>query len=330
MLKTKAKKKSRGVVYVVWDYSGENMEIYAKLVSRSARSVQLWTNLPTHIITDKFFPKEYESNFDSVVKVDWGEQACGFVPKAWVVDTPFDQTLFLDADTLVMDNLEGGFDKLNKHGLCLSHAPVFNHHLYNSGVIWFDKTVPYAWEFMKIWSNVTKSKKLGCNEQQTINALANRLNLRPYVLPHSYNFRAQFLELQWLNGPMRILHWSGPEPLGHAQWRYACKKTAFCKVSDATGPKSKPKDKHFVYLSRWVCTRCGHKKIADNRHLRPCDRCNPKVNKNAYCHMVYPEYWDEFDKISTAEESLQWTQSNPNKIILDNVFRERETEPQCI
>src|SRR5437762_14278570 len=90
----------RGGLYIVW---GERAERYCE---RSIASFKRWhPDLPHHVVR---LPST----------TDWCE---GLLEKARMMNlSPFDETVFLDADTVVLDSLDFGFEKAQQHGLACS------------------------------------------------------------------------------------------------------------------------------------------------------------------------------------------------------------------
>ena len=81
---------SRGILYIVWNRSA-NPALEATLARSIASVKHLHPDLPIHI---------HEAPCEA-----------GLLYKAGMSDlSPFEQTLFLDADTVVLDRLDFGFD----------------------------------------------------------------------------------------------------------------------------------------------------------------------------------------------------------------------------
>lgn len=319
--------KTKGVTYLVWSGKGAcgkstNLEKLINLATRSVNSVKKWTELPTCLICDKAMSEQSDmvSIFDQVKVVDWmgdkGSCMVGTLPKVWMTESPFDLTLYLDTDTLVMNDLEYGFQKVDKHGLCLTFAPIYDKNLYNSGVIFFDKTNVSAMNFLNEWKIRGKSKQIHC-DQFCLHLLAEESSYTPYVLPHTWNLRAQFGSLQWINGPIFIMHWDGPEPYGHHHWKIAYKRGhQFTHLKDCGGT-----NKYFSFMCKWICPKCGRESIHVNDRKISCKNC--KQDK----YQVIPRYWQEI-KDATNEEKIAWVtnENNSVKFFKDLYLRERETE----
>lgn len=128
--------------------------------------------------------------------------------------SPFDLTLFLDNDTqAITDDLSFGFEKAEKHGLALCHAPASDARLqngderlppiqWNSGVIFFAKSFEMA-DLFHAWR--VSYQALGCRrDQPALAASIEARDVNPYVLPREWNFRADFEAGGY--GPVKIWH----------------------------------------------------------------------------------------------------------------------------
>jgi hypothetical protein len=145
------------------------------------------------------------------------------------VPEKFGTTVFLDADTRVIDDVSLGFEKAEKHGIAIAPAPHYSladfrdfrqimteegvqplgQIVYNTGVIFatplrpdvravFDRTLALAQKYRdRPW-----------NEQPYLSLAMELLSFNPYTLSPSFNHRG-FGEL--ISGSIRI--WHSYEPL---------------------------------------------------------------------------------------------------------------------
>src|SRR5690349_12152786 len=92
---------SRGILYIKW---GSRLD---GQLARSVQSVrQFYPTLPIHV---QELP-----------------ESAGIMAKASMFDfSPFEQTLFLDCDTVVLSDVTFGFEMAQKHGIacCISECP---------------------------------------------------------------------------------------------------------------------------------------------------------------------------------------------------------------
>ncbi len=139
--------------------------------------------------------------------------------------TPFEETLFLDADTVVLDRLDFGFDMAVRHGLAcaICECPWARRYggikgelvEYNTGVLFFTHTsrpIFEAWSAaarvldssIRYYGHQNKLSVAPCNDQASFAwAIANAARL-PFILPQNWNFRARW-QLAWC-GPIKIWH----------------------------------------------------------------------------------------------------------------------------
>jgi len=212
---------SRGIISVYW---GDESKLQWP-IDRLKASVK------------KFHP-ELTHQF---IKVDASMMnASSLNQKALMFDlSPFDETLFLDIDTVVMGNLDFGFEKAKIHGLALSicECPWAKRYTklftgdeieYNTGVIFFTRKAHAVFETWKdlapavdsslIYAQNGKVMKSTAADQGSFALAIEQTNFNPFVLPLNWNLRPS-----WHNsyfGPIKIWHdYSNPpawvEELNH-------------------------------------------------------------------------------------------------------------------
>src|SRR5262249_21975436 len=140
-----------------------------------------------------------------------------FLDKAKMFDlAPFDETLFLDIDTVVLDNLDFGFERAARYGLacCICEAPYARRYRksiqgdvveYNTGVLFFSKTDAIRALFAK-WAELaltmdSSHRFMGDNglvgempvaDQASFAAAVHQTGFNPFVLPLNWNLRPRF------------------------------------------------------------------------------------------------------------------------------------------
>jgi hypothetical protein len=146
--------------------------------------------------------------------------------KAKMLDvSPFDETLYLDADTVVMGRLDFGFQKAAAHGLALSicenpwarrYWKIFSGDEieYNTGVIFFTREAKFLFDAWKecasqldasvLYTQGAEVKIMPSNDQGTFAAALEKTGVNPYVLPCNWNFRPQWQKSFF--GPIKIWH----------------------------------------------------------------------------------------------------------------------------
>jgi hypothetical protein len=159
--------------------------------------------------------------------------------KAQMLDlSPFDETLFLDADTIVMDRLDFGFEKAAKFGLacCICECPWARRYTglsgdlieYNTGVLFFTRAMKPLFDLWKkhvptLDSSILFKKpddpqilRMAFNDQGGFALAVEELGICPYVLPLNWNLRPQWQYL--LCGPVKIWHDYSNPPAALETW----------------------------------------------------------------------------------------------------------------
>lgn len=203
---------TRGALYIVWgSYADEAL----------ARSIESLKRVHPEL--------PYE-----VKRLGDGDQFFSLREKARMMDlTPFDETVFLDADTVVVDRLDFGFTQAVRYGLacCICENPWARRYRglprddaveYNTGVLFFtgaarpvfDRwhaltgTIDSAIEFV-----LNGEKKImPFNDQAAFAVAVQEWQQLPFVLPHNWNFRPP-IHTSWF-GPLKIWHSYSSPPEG--------------------------------------------------------------------------------------------------------------------
>ena len=139
--------------------------------------------------------------------------------------TPFDETLYLDIDTVVMGNLDFGFEKARAHGLALvinecpwakRYHKIFNGDQieYNTGVMFFTKQVAPVFESWAALSRTVDSQLalvkdgvpliMKANDQGSFALAVEQTGFNPFTLPLNWNFRPMYYKSFF--GPIKIWH----------------------------------------------------------------------------------------------------------------------------
>ena len=184
----------KGVIYIA---TGKK---FLELAANSARSLkELCPDLPTHIFTD--CDASSYGCFDSSTKISDPHYRSKV---DYISKTPFQKTLFLDADTRVCEDISDIFTLLDRYDIAMAHEPsrgAERMKLYpgsitnafpplNSGVILFNRTDPVL-EFFKNWKQDYHKGEFD-GDQSTLRGLVWSANLRLAVLPPEYNVRYKF------------------------------------------------------------------------------------------------------------------------------------------
>lgn len=212
---------TRGVLYIIW---GESVE---RWVERSIASVKaIHPELPIEVVREP----------------DKGP-FLGLAAKARMLEkSPFDETLFLDADTVVLDRLDFGFAKAAQFGLacCINENPWASRYdslrtrgdmvEYNSGVIFFTRKAQAVFD---LWARIApdldstlrfvrngKGMKMPYADQCSFAVAVEEAGYSPFVLTLNWNFRAEFMESFF--GPIKIFraYMDPPQGIGELNARY--------------------------------------------------------------------------------------------------------------
>lgn len=199
----------RGVLYIVWGNFDR-----AVLARSQASLARVHPDLPVH-----------------VAELPTGST---LLDKAGMLEfSPFAETLFLDADTVVLDDLSYGFEQAARFGLACSicECPWARRYggisgemvEYNTGVLFFTeaaRAVFDAWRARNadtdssiVFHNGDELARMPLNDQAGFARAVDETGFRPFVLPYNWNFRPQWHK-SWF-GPLKVWHdYSDvPEPL---------------------------------------------------------------------------------------------------------------------
>jgi hypothetical protein len=196
---------SRGALYIVWPGDPRTEDALQRSIA-SLNAVH--PGLPYHV---EVMP-----------------EGTTLLDKARMCDlSPFDETLFIDADTVVLERLDFAFDRATRHGIamCICECPWARRFPcchgdmveYNTGLIWFDKLHPRTQEVFAMWKRLadTADSRLWFmlgdvktlmpeNDQASFALAVDYLDFNPFVLPMNWNFRPLWHK-SWF-GPLKVWH----------------------------------------------------------------------------------------------------------------------------
>jgi hypothetical protein len=204
----------RGVLYMKW---GSKIE---PVFQRSLQSLR------------KFHP-------DLPVQVAELPPTATLLDKARMLEiSPFEHTLFLDTDTVVMDKLDFGFEKSARFGLacCVCECPWARRYgglsgdliEYNTGVLFFTRAMKPLFDLWIQHARTLDSSilfkrgndpallKMPFNDQGGFALAVEQSGINPYVLPLNWNFRPIWQHI--LCGPIKIWHDYSAVPPGLEGW----------------------------------------------------------------------------------------------------------------
>lgn len=209
---------TRGVIYMVW---GDNERVHAAL-PRAVASL-----------------KKHHPEFRPVVlrMPDDSDLRC----KSRMFElSPFDQTLYLDADTLVLGRLDYGFEKAAKHGLAITInvSPWARRYTalrdrgdiceFDTGVIFFSKAHAPTARVFEAWQaagNLDSSsqfvsadgvRRMTVNDQCGFAAAVDACDFNPWILPVNWNLHPRWQKT--LFGALKVWHDYGNPPPKIDKW----------------------------------------------------------------------------------------------------------------
>jgi hypothetical protein len=201
-----ATKPKRGILYVKWGTNDTVLE-------RSIRSVKnIHPEMPIYV-------HQLTGNATLLDKAGMFEV------------TPFEETLFLDVDTVVLDRLDFGFDMAIRHGLACSicECPWARRYggikgdlvEYNTGVLFFTKAAKPIFDGWKkhvrsvdssirFYNSQNQLAVMPYNDQAGFSLAVAEAAVPPFILPFNWNFRPAWHRAWW--GPIKIWHDYNPPP----------------------------------------------------------------------------------------------------------------------
>jgi len=152
--------KSKGVL--LFAFSTQEID-YLKIAEKNSRLIKKFLNLPVSVVTDV----DYHSNVFNVIKVEKQEKnnvRIGFNPsKSWknfdrcaAYDlSPYDTTLLLDVDCIILDNF-----LLKYFDLCEDYLILNNQYFFNGkdGHTLGIYGIPHKWATIVIFNKTKKTK----------------------------------------------------------------------------------------------------------------------------------------------------------------------------
>lgn len=201
---------SRGVLYIAWGAA------HVEVARRSAASVKASNpSLKTAIWCAQ---EDDTTGFDLSFVIPSGLAR----PKVdLLTETPFDETLYLDNDTIVRHDLGSLFDLLKKFEICGAHVALWHRPRHNRrwqmdvpesfpeincGVLLY-RSSDRVFDFFRDWSKAFVEAGFSV-DQVTFRSLLWQSDIRFYVFPPQFNKRIfEASELVYSDQPRaRILH----------------------------------------------------------------------------------------------------------------------------
>jgi hypothetical protein len=158
--------------------------------------------------------------------------------------TPFETTLFLDADTVVLGNLDYAFEQAERWGLActINECPWMRRYgqqgeeditEYNTGVIAFTSAAAEVFDAWEKLADITPSKSfwietdnsphgMEYEDQAGFSRAIRQCNFNPFVLPVNFNFRPDFFPKGFC--PLKIWHDYRLPPRGLPELSLECER----------------------------------------------------------------------------------------------------------
>ena len=207
-------KTEKGLIYTVVGH-----EKYSKLAVVSAQSVKKYNpELPITLFCDKQYKTVDYSLFDEVILIDREPYLWSNRMKA-MLRSPYKKTLYLDADSYILDDIEDMFVLLDKFDYAIAHGGNRIKRHYNAiKDVAVNKSIPYAFAPLGGGTQlIRKNKKTQCflknllktsieknyyDDQVSIRELLreNSCKLKFYILPMEFRIgQLTFIEI-WGKG----------------------------------------------------------------------------------------------------------------------------------
>lgn len=226
----------RGASWVVWG------EEHMQEAYRSVASVRRF-GLPTCIVTDHTTGVE-PGRFDEIRRIDF--QTPGLARDWHVLDeSPFEQTLYIDSDVLMLQPAELGFSAAMRYGFAVTHAQSTHCYTseegelchYSTGLIFFDRRhavfpiVRDGWRTFIDEYSARGQNGFYC-DQPGFSITLWRLGINPFVLPHTWNLAPLMLATgTWVNYGVKFWHSMIDPPAEFLEWNAAPAGTAFIRAA---------------------------------------------------------------------------------------------------
>lgn len=207
---------TRGILFMVW---GENEKVNAALPRAIASVEAIHPELEHHVCK----------------MPDGSDLRC----KARMLDlSPFDTTLYLDVDTVLLGRMDHAFAKAEQHSLaiCINPHPWARRYdglhsrgeitEYDTGVVAFTKKAKPLFEEWKAGEYLNSRSfffsatgglcQMPVNDQCAFAAAVDKTGFNPHVLPVNFNFHHKWQPIVF--GPVKVWHDYGDVPDAVVKW----------------------------------------------------------------------------------------------------------------
>lgn len=206
---------SKGILYVATQRAESNTLPYIEEANESVKiTKQVMPGVETAVYTNR---PEAVVGFDHIIPIKGAR--CTYLDKPiGVQQTPFDRTLFLDTDIVLLRPVWELFDLLDAFDLAAAHSE--NRCCYkvdcpesfpelNTGVIVYNRN---AIECFKVWEKIYTAQRDGephgskPHDQPSFRKALYKSGLKSTILMPEYNMRTIFATYVGGNGQIKILH----------------------------------------------------------------------------------------------------------------------------
>jgi hypothetical protein len=132
---------SKGIIVLAQNNSVDNYVDQACLL---AMSLKIHNTVPISLVTDDNVPEEYVDLFDQIIPIPFGDKAKNSdwkIENRWKLYycSPYKETIVMDTDMLVLQNIDSWFDFLSKYKMFFT-SKVLNYRGTESNTFYYRKT----------------------------------------------------------------------------------------------------------------------------------------------------------------------------------------------
>jgi hypothetical protein len=151
-----------------------------------------------------------KDNFHAIIDMSKTREEGWFKKPKSMLACPSKQTVWVDVDCEIIDNIEGVFNKLVSDKLCMVEDKPWTRRRqekwYNSGVVGFiDKPM-----ILHQWCKMVQDQPT-VGDQETLHMMLNPITQLTYIqdLPNEYNVLRIQVDVDNYRGKKKIIHWTG-------------------------------------------------------------------------------------------------------------------------
>lgn len=196
---TNIERSGQGVIYSA---AGKKYVKEAIISAKSLKKNNKDINI-TIFVDDKGLLRNSVHLFQYIYEIERPEYSYG--DKLYAMKhTPYQETLFLDTDIIITDNISEVFGVLNKYDLAAANV-AYNFYYYphyNTGVIAYSMNKATK-NFLDFW-NASYDRERENHDQGAFQRALDQRTIKFFTLPSKYNFRPRFAS--YVKGKIKIVH----------------------------------------------------------------------------------------------------------------------------